>query len=397
MGGGVTLRPLKIKKKKERRKKKEKTLIRNSNIELLRIILMFAIIAHHFVVNSGIVAYFQVNSYKTLYLIMFGMWGKTAINVFVLITGYFMCKLEFKWEKFLKLFLEIKFYRIIFFIIFLFFGYETLNVSSISGLLFNCIKGINYGFVGTFIVLYLLIPFLNKFIKNLDKNSLGKLILLLLFIFTIIPTFFRNDLACNLLCWYITLYFVASYIRLYPLKFMDNNKIILIGLLSVLILSYISVAILYYRHPISHIGVYYYFISDSNKILAFLVAVFMFLFFKNLKIKNSKFINAVSSTTFGVLLIHAASDAMRFFLWNDFLKVPTFYDSMNGGELVINSILVVIVIYVVCVVIDYFRIVFLERPFFKFIDKNKEKFKSYKMIKNIKKLLKGNKFIEKII
>ena len=92
---------------------------RQSNFELLRIILMLAIIAHHFVVNSGIADYFQVHSYKTLYLILFGMWGKTAINVFVLITGYFMCKSEFKWMKVLKLFLEVKFYKILLFIVFI--------------------------------------------------------------------------------------------------------------------------------------------------------------------------------------------------------------------------------------------------------------------------------------
>lgn len=44
-----------------------------------------------------------------------GGWGKTTINAYVLITGYFMCKSQMTWRKLAKLVLEIKFYDVIFF------------------------------------------------------------------------------------------------------------------------------------------------------------------------------------------------------------------------------------------------------------------------------------------
>ena len=61
----------------------EKTNIRKSNIELLRIIGMLMIIAHHYVVNSGIMDAFEVGSTSMNYvfLTLWGMWGKTGINV----------------------------------------------------------------------------------------------------------------------------------------------------------------------------------------------------------------------------------------------------------------------------------------------------------------------------
>ena len=73
-----------------------KNNIRNSNLELLRIITMLLIVAHHYVVNSGL---FQIGgpiksdlmSLKSMFLLVFGAWGKIGINAFVLITGYFMC------------------------------------------------------------------------------------------------------------------------------------------------------------------------------------------------------------------------------------------------------------------------------------------------------------------
>ena len=67
---------------------------RESNIELYRIVLMLLIIAHHYVVNSGLLNVIytnQVNS-NSIFWIIFGAWGKVGINCFVLITGYYMCK-----------------------------------------------------------------------------------------------------------------------------------------------------------------------------------------------------------------------------------------------------------------------------------------------------------------
>ena len=70
---------------------------RDSNLELYRIITMMLIIAHHYVVNSGLtsvdgVLYTNPTSWRTLFLLTIGAFGKTGINCFLMITGYFMCK-----------------------------------------------------------------------------------------------------------------------------------------------------------------------------------------------------------------------------------------------------------------------------------------------------------------
>ena len=55
---------------------------RDSNLELYRIIVMLLIVAHHYVVNSGIMdkLYTDITSSKSLFLLLFGAWGKTGIN-----------------------------------------------------------------------------------------------------------------------------------------------------------------------------------------------------------------------------------------------------------------------------------------------------------------------------
>ena len=83
---------------------------RSSNIELFRIITMILIVAHHYVVNSGVVQAVltgnDIMSFNSQFLLLFGWGGKTGINCFVLITGYFMCTSNISLKKFLKLFLE---------------------------------------------------------------------------------------------------------------------------------------------------------------------------------------------------------------------------------------------------------------------------------------------------
>ena len=77
----------------------------------------------------------------------------------------------------------------------------------------------------------------------------------------------------------------------------------------------------------------------------------------------SKFINTVAQSTFGVLLIHANSDAMRQWLWKDTLQNVRFFDS---PYLWLHAVLSVLGIYIICMTIDQLRIRLIEKPFFNY-------------------------------
>ena len=104
--------------------------IRNTNIEIYRIIVMLFIVAHHYLVNSGLIQVIENEPLtgKSAFFYVFGMWGKTGINCFVLITGYFMCRSNITLRKFLKLFLQIEFYYLVINLIFVFTGYKDFNI-----------------------------------------------------------------------------------------------------------------------------------------------------------------------------------------------------------------------------------------------------------------------------
>ena len=152
---------------------------------------------------------------------------------------------------------------------------------------------------------------------------------------------------------------------MYPRKIFDKTNLWLILSLVSIALSIASIFVcswLYtkgYLHP-------YSFVVDCNTFLALTNGITTFLLFKNIKMKQSKFINTVAATMFGVLCIHANSDTMRRFLWGDLFNNAGAYTS---NYLPLHAILTVLIVFVACILIDLFRIYAIEKPFFKLYDK----------------------------
>ncbi len=322
---------------------------------------MLLIVAHHYVVNSGLMIPMRADptSPRSLFLYLFGMWGKTGINCFVLITGYFMCRSTITLRKFLKLLLEVMFYHVFFFSLFAASDYTFFSLKGLAKALLP-VRSIAQGFVGCFIVFFLCIPFLNILVQNMGKRRHQLLLLLALCVYTGMP--FIGRVQMNYVTWFCVLYFISSYIRLYGL-FPSFSQLRWGGIaLGMVVLSMLSVVALL------HLGASnpYRFVADSNAPLAVLTSVALFMFFKGLKMKRSSFINTVAASTFGVLLIHANSDAMRQWLWKDTLANASQYAT---DTLVWHALGSALGVFCVCIVIDRLRIVLLERPLFRLIDR----------------------------
>ena len=152
---------------------------RDSNIELLRIIMMIIIVGHHYIVNSGISDAINLNILKSscgikdYFALVFGWGGKTAINVFLLITGYFSCTQNFNLRKIINFCCEIMFYKVVIYFIFLFSGYEQFNLIDFGKMILSIPYGFGKGFSSSYIALYFCIPFINKLIQSLNKDVLG--------------------------------------------------------------------------------------------------------------------------------------------------------------------------------------------------------------------------------
>lgn len=339
---------------------------RDSNLELYRIIVMLAIVAHHYVVNSGLMNVIDQNGATrpaSIFLLLFGCWGKIGINCFVLITGYFMCKSNITLKKFLKLFLEWMFYKYVIWAIFILCGYRFPSMKQALKSLLP-FTSLTDGFTSCYIVFFLFIPFLNILIQGMNQRQHQLLLLLSLGVFSVLGSVI--PVGSSYVIWFMNLYFLAAYIRLYPIALFENTRFW--GWMSLLavVCAYGSVILMAWVKDCFGFSGYYYFLADSNKITALAAALSFFLFFKNWKIKYNRVINTVASSTFGVLCIHAHSDAMRVWLWEELCRNTEVYDS---AFLVLYAFGVVIAVYLVCTAIDQLRIRFIEKRFFQFYDR----------------------------
>ena len=140
---------------------------RESNFELMRIILMFMVLFWHYMIN--VVFPHHMTSTSHLLWNALNFFLIIHINGFVLLTGYFSSRKEnIGITKLLKLNNLAYFYKIVFLIIFLVFGLKTF--SSLE--LFRIIQPITlfgqYWFIAIYLLLYLVSPYLNKLLNNLD-------------------------------------------------------------------------------------------------------------------------------------------------------------------------------------------------------------------------------------
>lgn len=342
---------------------------RSSNLELFRIVSMLAIIAHHYVVNSGLtesngMIFSQITNWRSIFLLIFGAWGKTGINCFILITGYFMCKSNISIRKYVKLLAEIYVYRIGIYIILFFAGYETFGINRLIKL-FLPVSQLDKGFTSCFLVFYLCIPFLNILVHNMTRKMHICLLVLLGTAYIILPTF-SISVSFNYVTWFCVLYFIAAYIKIY--FNIQNVNAKSWGVISALLIL-ASVASIYVCSVVfSRYGISprpFYFVADSNKMLSVILAVSLFMFFLTVKIGYSRVINTIASTTFGILCIHASSDAMRQWLWKDFVDCVGHYEMEFMPLYAIGCVLI---IFTVCSLIDLARIRLLEKPFLNFWD-----------------------------
>lgn len=67
--------------------------------------------------------------------------------------------------------------------------------------------------------------------------------------------------------------------------------------------------------------------------------------------KNYKLLNIISSTTFGIYLIHD-NFLMRKFIWGEYFKV---YEHFKDTNLLFYSLKIIILVFIICSLLDFIR------------------------------------------
>ena len=321
---------------------------RQSNIELLRVISMFMVLLGHYYVLS----YFDnidTISFNLLGMQFLGAWSKVAVDIFVIITGYFLVNQTFRWNKVLKLLSCTYFWGII--ILLLAFA---LGISIKTDYIYKSIfplTPLNW-FARSYLLLYVSIPLFNKIINSVSKARLGQIIIVLTTIFYTVPTLISTFISGGgYLTSYFTfgiMYMIGAYIRKYGDAKLDKISIYA-GIMSIIL---ILVSILW-NDIHMYEGLYIMYLAHKgNSVVGLLTAIGIFTIFKNIKISYSPFINTVASTTFAVYLIHN-NPIISDWLWNTVVQANNYFDS---PFFLLHMVSITTLIFVFCSMIELIRL-----------------------------------------
>lgn len=277
--------------------------------------------------------------------------GILGVACFTFVSANFLIESSrIKTEKILKIVLETIFYSMIIGIVLDKLELVHFGMKEVVKSLLTIITG-EYWYISSYIMLYILHPFLNDFIKNSSKEKL-KLLVIILSIIILLWRMIYNKADISGLDILVTMYLFMGLLKKQDNNWFERNRYK--GFLITTILVYVLTVGINILGTILDSNIILenskFFVTRSS-ILLILDGAFLFYIFKNLKIKNNKIINTLASSSLGVYIIHE-SRFMKSILYDTVLNVGYFFEKWY---FVFYMVLVVISIYIIAVLIDLLR------------------------------------------
>lgn len=321
---------------------------RETGFEILRILSMYFIMLVHVLNAGGMLANATEQTiiwHKLLYSFF-----TPAVNVFVLVSAYFMVTSKFKVKKIINLWCQVAFFSV--------FTYLVASVvnggCSFASLIRCCFPIIKnkYWFFTAYFILMLISPFINKMLNNSSKKELYCLcatLFVLTFLYMKQPLRKVFDFGGGYsVFWFVCLYIFAGTLRLYPLN-IKKKHLLLIYFTSTLLLWLVNIESV----NSSLYNLFIYNSLDYTSPLVIISSIALLLIFKDINIKNTSVHNIIcyiSSLTFGVYLVECSA------LWDIWhfkvLKVQNYYLSPISP---IYAVLFALAKFAICALIELVR------------------------------------------
>ena len=238
-------------------------------------------------------------------------------------------------------------------------------------------------YVNAYFIMYLFLPFINFGIKTMNKKTFKYLVIFYILFFSIyyIISAIFNKKNYNFLSdgysssWLIILYIIGSYFGKNIIKSLNMPNMII---KTLYLINYIALSLL---------SCEIYFITKNNLLINYLSPTILFqaisliMFFHSIKITNKfliKIIKFITPLTFSATLIHSKLFLLKI---NIVLFLFESIKQFNSKFFFFKIYILSIIIFVICILIDYFRLLlfkimrireiclFLETLFPKLIDR----------------------------
>lgn len=282
--------------------------MRDSRIELLRIVLMWTVMAHHFVVhNADSVSVFPGSFTRFFYNIFFYPIGRTAVGCFVAITIWFVAgKAGYSIKQAVKQIASIEgtvlFYSIALGFFFMLRGDIQVSPTNLIDIFAPILTGSSWWFITVYAWLVFLLPFLIPALHALDQKLHLYLSIFLVCAFGFlryVPLFWIP--IDGLLVDFIIICVLVCYIRWY----VDLSTVNIRLLVAYCIASFAGVAISFYGQfhfdglPGSTFANFYNgFFGSPASIFSLVIAISVLLIDFKMPHFSSRFVNAIAKLCF---------------------------------------------------------------------------------------------------
>ena len=325
---------------------------RNSSFELLRILCMVLIVAHHYLLHTKGLFGANTSPAETTFLTIFAMYGKIGLNVFILLTGYFSAAARFSYRRVLEIAAAMTAYYwaiVLFYVIREGWRTDYLNLRNMVPVIWG-----NW-FVVIYIWFSLFIPFLNKLLRGLDKPAFLRLIVLLCLVRLVLPAVGELFYISNFEM-FAALYCIGAYLCLHVPA---QQKVHWLWYLPCVFFAAVWLA----NFPMYYLGlgdtglarflqgIAWRLVYEQESWLAVGIAVSIFLVFRNWSF-YSPVINKAARGVMGVYLIHE-NEILRAKIWE---SVSPGTQWLGTGWLVPHAVLKTLAVFLVCLLVDTVRI-----------------------------------------
>ena len=351
---------------------------RNYGIDLLRIFSMINIINLHINIFSRLLySKFSSPKYKSIWRLE--VYSYPAVNCFGLISGIVGYK-KYKFSNLIYLWLTVFFYSISISLYLFIVKDVGINKKMLLLSLFPILIK-RHWYVNAYFSMYLFIPFINYGIHYLNRDFLKNIVIFFIFfysIYNLIAKYMNLNSNFNFLIegyssmWLILLYIIGAFYGKYIIDYNNNNIILLIKILifffATVFSSEFDFKLIQSKSKIKK-RIFISYLSPTMVIQA----ITLVMIFSQIKIENKFLIKIISFLTplnFSAQLIHA-----RFFQTKiKIIKILFSWVLMFKPNLLFFKIYGVgIIVYFICIFIDYFRFIIFKflriRNFTLFIEK----------------------------
>lgn len=289
---------------------------RRPELELLRCAAMMMVVILHFLGKGGLLGELSDPDMRPVRAAAWVLeaFAICAVNLYMLLSGYFLSRSHFKLSRLILLWIQIWTYSVGIGLIAAAFGLvprEEINTYFLLRLLFPVLEE-HYWFLTAYVFLYLLLPLIGNAVSGMDRKTFRLVLGLLLIVFclmkTVMPFQFDTDAMGYDCLWYLCVFLTAAYIRRFGVPRLEKKGrgILLYLGASLLILGWsfglraIFLSTGHFERILEN-GFHY------NHLFPYLAAVGLFLAFLRLKLRAGllgRLAVWAGPYTLGVYLLH---------------------------------------------------------------------------------------------